>query len=296
MSINQNIIGLTYRIPLAGKILRDYVLRRRYPAEWALIHNVGQGIADHPSIMHFSVNKAATQYVKDLLGRIGRENGLVPVHLHGYSFDSDLPFFDHLSKEDMQKYAHLFRPKGYVYSVFGGAIDGIENIEKYRTVLMVRDPRDVLTSMYYSSAYSHAIPNATGDKRSIFLKRRAHTRQIDIDQFVLENAERERAIYQRYIDLYLNGRPHLYLTRYEDMVKDFSAWVDGLLDHCELVIEPAMRTKIVEEAGLIRPVKENKYAHIRKGEPGDHHDKLQPKTVLRLNDIFAEVMKKFGYV
>lgn len=126
---------------------------------------------------------------------------MTPIHLHGYAFNSAFPFLDDLSLEEMQKYAYLFKRRGYVYSVFGGAIEGIPALEQYRIFLMVRDPRDVLTSMYYSSAYSHPVPEATGDKREAFLARRRHTREISIDQFALENAEHKRAIYQHYTDL-----------------------------------------------------------------------------------------------
>jgi hypothetical protein len=287
----QKLINALTRIPY----FRSMWLRKQHPVEWELIHQTHKASSDHPSVLHFSVNKAATQYVKDLLGQVGAENGLAPVHLHGYSFNSDLPYFDRLTIAQMRSYEYLFKPQGYVYSVFGGAISGIPSMERYRSVLMVRDPRDVLTSMYYSVAYSHAVPDATGNKRAKFIKRREHTQQIDIDQFVLENAESERAIYQRYLDEYVGKIPALYLTRYEEMTADFDTWFNGLLDHCRLKVSPDLKARLYAEAESIRPAAENVKAHIRKGLPGDYLNKLKSETIEKLNLIFGNVLQGFQY-
>jgi hypothetical protein len=295
MDLKHNLFDLLLRLPVAGWAFRQLQLWRHHPMEWALIHRCHYTSSKQPSILHFSVNKSATQYVKSLLSRAGTENGMTAVHLHGYSFNSDFPFLDHLSVEEMRPYQYLFKPHGYVYSVFGGAIEAIPSMENYRTVLMIRDPRDVLTSMYYSSAYSHSVPEVTSNKRKAFLESRAHTRELTIDEFVLENAERERAIYQRYTDLFVKKQAALYLTRYEDMITDFDAWFKGLLAYCKLEVTPALHQTIFAEAQKIRPAKENIYSHVRKGMPGDYREKLRPKTVDALNQIFAQVLKGYRY-
>lgn len=283
------------RLPLLGPRFIQMRLRRQYPVEWGLIHDRQHSDNMHASILHFSVNKSATQYVKDLLGKVGAENGLTSAHLHGYAFDSDLPFFDHLSSEEFQKYKHVFHPRGYVYSVFGGAIDGIPNLEEYRTVLMVRDPRDVLTSMYYSMAYSHVLPDAGGNKQEDFVTRRKHTREISIDEFVLENAEHERQVYQRYTDLMVRRQAGIYLTRYEEMTDNFDKWFTSLLTYCQFEISEKLKKSLYEEAAKIRPAKEDIHAHVRQGRPGDHQNKLRPDTIKKLNEIFIQVLKDLDY-
>lgn len=296
MSLKSTLFYNLMHLPLVGRSIQEWYLCQRYPIEWAIVHGRHSTTNDHPSILHFSVNKSATQYVKSLLSRIGQENGLTPVHLHDYSFNSSLPFFDKLDVEEMKKYAYLFKPHGYVYSVFGGAIEGLPGLEAYHIVLMVRDPRDVLTSMYYSLAYSHSVPEVTSNKRENFLRRRAHTREISIDEFVLENAESERAIYQRYTDLLVRQYPHLYLTRYEDMINDFETWLNGLLAYCRLELSPALRSAIYAEAEKIRPTRENIYAHVRRGKSGDYLEKLKPQTIARLNEIFSQVLADYHYI
>jgi hypothetical protein len=242
------------------------------------------------------VNKSATVYVHQILAQVGAENGLTPAHLHGYAFDSSMPFFDHLSAEEFQQYRHVFHPRGYVYSVFGGAIEGIPSMEEYRTVLMVRDPRDVLTSLYFSAAYSHPLPAASGDKLKNFITRREHTREISIDEFVLETAESERRIYQRYTDLMVRKQTGIFLTRYEEMTRDFDGWFRRLLAYCQFDISEKLKQTLYEEANKIRPAREDIQAHVRKGVPGDHRNKLRSDTVEQLNVIFSQVLKDFDYV
>jgi hypothetical protein len=295
MNFQSSLLKLLRHLPVAGRAIRQFQLRRNHPTEWALIHHRHHTTNARPSILHFSVNKSATQYVKELLSRVGAENAMTPVHLHGYAFNSDFPFLDHLSAEEMRKYGYLFKPQGYVYTVFGGAIEGIPQMEEFRTVLILRDPRDVLTSMYYSSAYSHTVPDATGNKRRYFLERRAHTRDISIDQFALEYAERERAIYQRYTDVLVRKQAGIHLTCYEDMTADFDTWFNDLLAYCGLEISRALRQTIYAKAQQIRPAREDIHAHVRKGMPGDHREKLQPETIENLNEIFAQVLKDYHY-
>jgi hypothetical protein len=294
-SFVQASIDVLKQMPILGPWLVQMSLRRKYPVEWALIRGQHHIHNQHASILHFSVNKSATQYVMGLLNRVGAENGLVPAHLHGYAFDSSLPFFDHLSAEEFQKYQYLFHPRGYVYSVFGGAIEGIPSMEEYRTVLMVRDPRDVLTSMYYSMAYSHSLPDAGGNKQRDFINKRKHTLVIGIDEFVLENAEAERRVYQRYTEQMVRKLPGLYLTRYENMSHDFNAWFTGLLDYCQLEVSEGLKKTLYKEAENIRPAKEDIHAHVRQAKPGDHQNKLMPDTIERLNAIFFQVLKDFDY-
>ncbi len=135
-----------------------------------LIKGTHKNNSSHPSILHFSLNKVATQYVKSILRRCAVENGMVTVGIHDYAFNSDFPYLDLLSAEEMEEYRYLFKPAGCLYSVFGGMIDGIPDLEKYKVVFVARDPRDLLVSNYYSMAHSHSAP--TGEKREAFMLER----------------------------------------------------------------------------------------------------------------------------
>ena len=175
----------------------EYRRKTRFKVEKALIDRKHHTQNQNPSILHFSFNKAATQYTKKILQLCAVECGMQPVDIHGYAFDSDYPFLDHLSEAEMQDYAHLFKPKGYMYSSFGGMIVGIPEFEKYKVILMTRDPRDILVSQYFSIAFSHAIPSEDGDKHEGFIAKRKQVKNMSIDEYVIEECDRTLKIFIR---------------------------------------------------------------------------------------------------
>lgn len=249
----------------------------------------------HPSIIHYSLNKAATQYTKGILKRCAVENGMVPVGIHDYAFITDFPFLDHLSEEEMEKYKHIFKPDGYLYSVFGGMIEGISELDKYKIVLMVRDPRDILVSGYYSIAYSHALPDKQGNKYERFVEKRAKVRESTIDEYVLAESDKVYDILQRYKTLLIGKYPNAYVTKYEEMISNFRGWLDNLLDYCEMIIRHDFLKVLSEENERLRPKDEDIYRHIRKGKSGDYKEKLKQETIECLNTKFSQILETFGY-
>ena len=265
----------------------------RFRDERKLIRGRHRAKSSRPSILHFSVNRGATQYVKSILSRCARQNDLVHVRLTDYAFNSSFPYLDHLSELEMDKYRHVFLPVGYLYSVFGGMVEGISDLDAYRVVLMVRDPRDVLTSEYFSIAYSHRPPLGK-NKASSFGDRRELARQIGIDEYAVAQCARLRRVYERYADRLL-GRPNVAMLTYEQMMSDFEAWLDRLLDHCGLTTTPRLRRALVDEARRSRPKTEDVFRHRRQALPGDHRRKLRAETIGRLEASFSRVLEAFGY-
>lgn len=268
-------------------------INRHYRVERELIKGCHQAKSNHKSIIHFSVNKAATTYTSSILSRCALEKGLVPVRINKYAFSSQFPFLDHLSAQEMVRYRHIFKSTGYLYTVFGGMVEGIPNLDDYHVVLIIRDPRDVLTSEYFSIAYSHPPPRS-GDKIESFMQRRAFALRVEIDQYVVDESDRIRRIYQRYLDLLVH-RPNIYITTYEDMISDFPTWLSGLIDYCDLPISARLKKEFLEEALRSRPKKETFSKHIRQVTPGDHKRKLQSETIAYLNSVFSDVLRGFNY-
>jgi hypothetical protein len=273
--------------------VRKAFSRTRFETELALLNGTHQNRNNHTSIIHFSFNKAATQYIKSILQRCAAENGMVSVGFNEYAFHSDFPYLDHLTSDELQEYSHVFRPTGYLYSVFGGMITGIPHLESYKVVLVARDPRDILVSNYYSTAFSHPLP--TGEKRFGFRAKRAKALSSTIDEFVLSDSERLLGVFERYQELLLDGSADVYLTTYEKMVDDFNDWLAKLIHYCDLSISSGLMQSLQEESAHRKPKKENVRRHVRKGQPGDHVHKLKRETVEELNGRFASVLARFGY-
>lgn len=278
------------RVPLAHLL----GTKMRFRVERELINGSHHNENTHRSIIHFSVNKAATRYTQGILSRCAKEQGLTHARIHDYAFCSDFPYLDHLSALQMIQYQHIFKPRGYLYSVFGGMIEGIPNLDDYHIVLIIRDPRDVVTSSYFSMAYSHLLPQGRNRIKS-FTKKRSFAQQAGIDEYVISESDSVCRVYQRYLDLLVQSRPNVYFAKYEDMIADFPTWLERLLESCELKVSPRLRQDLLQEAVRAQPKKENISKHVRQVTPGDHTRKLQRATVDHLNRLFADVLTDLNY-
>jgi hypothetical protein len=178
-------------------------------------------------------------------------------------------------------------------------------------ILHLRDPRDVLTSMFYSYCFMHSgeIAPHTGYRREVA--------EAGIDRFVLDMVSEEFYRYRgdygigsRYkkhvgtlLDRYtrylaeMTDLPGTVVTSYEEMVLAFPAWLRKILSTFPLT-NPEETREIVEarHANSVAAGEEDVWAHKRKVTPGDHREKLRPETVVRLNQIFAPVLEKLGYL
>ena len=283
------------RFPLVARYLKEVDLQKKFNVELELIKGRHQSQNLHPSIIHFSLNKAATQYTRKILAQCAVENGMVPVNIHGYAFNTNFPYLDHLTAEEMKKYQHIFKPNGYLYSVFGGMIEGLSELEKYKIVLMVRDFRDLLVSEYYSIAYSHIAPDIQGNKYELFVKQRTKARESAIDEYAVAESDRVYNTLQRYKTLLIDKYPNVYVTKYEEMINDFRGWLDKLLYNCELNIGHDFFTALLERNERIRPKGEDIHRHLRKGKPGEYKEKLKQETIEYLNAKFSPMLLTFGY-
>jgi hypothetical protein len=279
------------RLFLKTPFLIHLFLRRRFNVELKLIAGKHKNNNPHSSIIHFSLNKAATQYTKKILRECVIENGMVPAHINEYAFYTKFPYLTGLSAEEMVKFSHIFKPNGYFYSAFGGFVPGISEMDKYKVILMVRDPRDILVSWYYSIAFSHSIPPITSNRHEEYIRKRKKAQEVTIDDHVISESDRVFNILNRYQTDLLDLFPHVYLTSYEKMTSNFEGWLKDLLDACELEISSQTFQKLVEDNKQLQPKEENKYKHIRKGKPGDYLDKLQPGTIEYLNNKFSPIFE-----
>lgn len=196
-------------------------------------------------------------------------------------------------------------------------------LESANIILHLRDPRDVLTSMFFSYCFMHEgeiAPN-TGYRKEVA--------EAGIDKFVLdmsdENFSQYRGAYGtggtygRYVgnicDRYTTylkeivGRPNAILLSYEEMVLNFPTWLRKLLasfdlrdveETCAFVksridVEKDVTRKAAMRAGDGAKPSEDLSAHRRKATPGDYKEKLKPETIATLNTRFSAVLDALGY-
>lgn len=163
------------------------------------------------------------------------------------------------------------------------------DLGQFKKILLVRDPRDILVSHYFSMKKSHAIPE--GEMGERLREQRQSIQSLDIDEYVLDKAQSFFNIFQSYIKIDDNL---LKVFRYEDIVFNKKAWIQDILRFLELQLPEKVIAEIAEKHDIF-PQAEAPESHIRKVTPGDHKEKLQKQTIQKLNIVFAKFLHKYGY-
>jgi hypothetical protein len=177
-------------------------------------------------------------------------------------------------------------------------------------ILHLRDPRDVLVSMYYSYCFIHAgeIAGNTGYRKEIA--------ERGIDDFVLGKASDRSGSYpgdygtgghledvignmpKRYADYTdkLLGKPNVTLVKYEEMVTNYRAWLEKFIRPFALKDEGRVVDELVSMAPRLFPKRsQDVMNHLRHVTPGDYRNKLKPETIRQLDAIFAGTLDALGY-
>lgn len=169
---------------------------------------------------------------------------------------------------------------------------GFSRLPEMRVVMQLRDPRDCLTSGFYSFRESHVLPQDP-EKRRAFEAQRADLQRLSVDAYVLQNAENYR---QRMAGLQslCDSHPDLVVLRYEDMVTRTEAWLAAMAGFLDQPLDAPLRAKLAPLADFNVDA-EDSARHKRQVRPGDHARKLRPETIAQLNDRLGPVMRQMGY-
>ncbi len=178
-------------------------------------------------------------------------------------------------------------------------------------ILHLRDPRDVLVSMFYSYCYMHEgeIERHTGYRKAVA--------EAGIDGFVLDmvgepfygyrgdygiGSRYKKHVgnvldrYQRYLEELLD-RPNTIVVSYEEMVLAFPSWLEKIVSGFDLPDPDETRAVVTARHAnsVAAEGEEDVWSHKRKVTPGDHREKLQAETIRQLDKIFASVLERLGY-
>lgn len=235
----------------------------------------------YKSIVFFSVHKSASTFIKNTIIKLLDHENLQPVDFSGYmSSEKQGRYYN-----DKEKMKSLLVDKGFFYGAIRSYYD-FPGIERFRVILVLRDPRDVLTSHYFSTLYNHPL-----SRIEVYEERKKYANQT-IDEFVLENAEALNEKFSNYIN-HLIGKENVLFLKYEDMISNFEIWLNQLSDFLKLennnVKEEILRTT------TFKVDKEDPNSFIRNIKAGDHKNKLLPATIEKLNVIFHATLTQLNY-
>lgn len=158
-----------------------------------------------------------------------------------------------------------------------------------KTIVFVRDPRDILVSMYYSFGFSHPL-SPQPDIREYQLRRSSWIQSMDVNAYAMHEAPVLLEKFSRISAFCLQAKDRIIL-HYEEMIRDFACFHSRLDSFVR--IREGMRDTLYRQT---RPEEtENSSRHKRLGEPGEFRKKLCPESIRELNELFSRVLADFRY-
>ena len=240
------------------------------------------------SLIALSMHKAGSSVLAGILQAFASARGYESDIISRKVSASPLP-------EDafFEAYQGRMQPHGVYYGMARGPyVAKMPVIFRLRTVVQLRDPRDCITSLFFSLRNSH-VPPEDPAKRDAFLKRREALGADDIDRFAVAQARlyRERMqILARIID----AHDDLLLLRYEEMVEDTERWLGRIAGFLDQPLTAALRDSLGDSIDF-SVTGEDAARHKRQVTPGDHRRKLRPETIAAMDAVLGEELDRFGY-
>jgi hypothetical protein len=241
------------------------------------------------SFFVFGVHKGGSVLLNKIFGFINEELGIPEILIPMSAYKQGLPDAAFMSAPEL---GSVLFPTGYCYRTFRYFPPFLEKFftEPQRAIILVRDPRDILTSLYFSVSGSHSVTG--GEAGEALARERERLQAIDIDTFALENIAFVKNEFASYEPILANGRTRLY--RYEDIIFTKGEWIADMLAFLGESLPAASIQRILDEVDSI-PKRERVGRHRRKVVPGDHKEKLKPETISKLNVAFSDLFQRFGY-
>jgi hypothetical protein len=241
-----------------------------------------------PSILTIGVVKGGSSLLHKIVTDLaphGRRT-LLPIDRHFFSYGISIDD----AVEDMDG---LFGRQGFIFGTFRWLPRSvfIPNVLDAKKVLLVRDPRDMLVSAYYSFLESHGIPES-GPAREDLKRARAKLSELSLDDYVKTRADGLKRNYFRTMTLLTT--PNTLLRRYEDIIFDKQTFVADLSKFLETDVSNAQIAAIAKKHDVM-PDREDTSQHIRQVTPGNFLNKLAPSTVEEITYKLRAILCEFGY-
>ena len=283
--------------------------------------------------VYFGHHKCASQYIKAIFLRATALLGMTPNRVDNMA--AELPLGQHTREPFITLLAEhrvrLLHDPAVVWCLTNGDNEAITLLEQrgdYRGFHVIRDPRDVLVSAYFSHRYSHPIGSEGG---WIAEFRRQLSAAPNIETGLLLELDFLARIFAS-MDAWNYANPRVYETRFETLIADpvtefrrifnflgiatprlgLTTLPGLLLDRernlragrsmpqrttlplplLQLMVE---RNDFMHRAGGRQPGQEDERHHYRKGVAGDWRHHFTPRVADAFRDRYGQVLIRLGY-
>lgn len=255
--------------------------------------DVREGL-ESPPLFPLSVRKCGSSLFYKIVHTMARANDCHYVDVAGICFAANIVSTDYVNDPAL---ADILRP-GNVYGGLRNMPVALLETSLFRDapkLLMIRDPRDALVSQYFSNAYSHPIPAATGRHADVVKqmeRQRAKAREMTVETYALRQARAMKQTMLRYRPIV--GEAQTTVLKYEDYIFDKRRLMGVIAEKFAWRADKELVRRILEWADVV-PESESPTAFIRKVTPGDHREKLSTAAISSISEILEPALRLFNY-
>ncbi len=189
----------------------------------------------------------------------------------------------------------VFVDRGYCYGGFRCfPLYPVPILDSAKTIWLVRDPRDMLVSHYFSLAQSHVMPSGEPGAMERFRAERERARTMSPDDWVSENYAWQLLSLEGYFAQGFTRRSNVAIYRYEDVIFRKKEWLSDIVAWYGWDVPAGVIGDIAARHDIV-PDAERPAEHVRQVRPGNYRAHLTEDTLSRVEPIFRHYMQALGY-
>lgn len=255
-----------------------------YPRMLEPLSPYAKNISAATNIYHCCVPKTASTWINKLLTdfRIFLYSGLLPFQAEFVKNGNNIP------------------KNAIVTGTFPISYENFTKLEKpelYKAFFVMRDPRDIVISGYFSNRYSHSPIGHISETRKIL-------NSLSIEEGIIYNMETLRDVFEilaSWIDAE-EKNPNILLLRYEDLTGNKNLkYFHKLCRHCDIKIPEKQLQELISDysfeklSGGRKHGEEDRNSHYRKGVSGDWKNYFNEEIKEKFEEIAGHLVTRLGY-
>jgi hypothetical protein len=251
------------------------------------------------NIYHCTVHKAGSQWIRKILTdkRIIEYTGL-----KSYQYQSYLPEKVDTRKIIERSFKTPFPQKTIVSPIYID-FENYKNIpkpDKYKTIFVKRDPRDLVISNYFSRRYSHPLNPRIRELRRMLEK----STNLKIGLLTMLNWLKEDGAFEALRSWEYAKRidENVLILSYEELIgKNNQAAFERLFSHLNFDIHKRVLFNILDDYAFKKmsegrnPGNENIYSHYRKGITGDWKNYFDYEIISEFKKATSDLLTTLKY-
>ncbi|SLN49420.1 sulfotransferase domain-containing protein [Ruegeria meonggei] len=247
------------------------------------------------SALFFTMHKCASNFSTTLLIELAKQSPYKSINYEAAYWDlgnqvdqTTTPDHEFMLRHNEMLFSHF----GEIYGPLRQPLD-FPGREKFRNIFFLRDPRDVLVSMFYSFGYTHPEP-LHHEERIRFLKTREEIVAQGIDAYVLKETEGQLLPRLLEYNRLLQSSETSLVLKYDEFATQTELFLKRVTDYLQIDLSAESVERLAQMASPLRQG-DAVLEHKRSGKSGQWKDELKPETAKIMNAKFKPALDLWGF-